>query len=98
MKKCLTTLAVLTVIATPAFAQSFDPDNGTGNALLFAYTRTDHSGNNAYVRSSANGAYARAVPKTSAFKLRSNAAETDRAQGPFYGVTGGTGWYSQDGW
>jgi hypothetical protein len=98
MKKCLITLAVLTVIATPAFAQSFDPDNGTRNALLFAYTPTDHSGNNAYVRSSANRAYARAVRKTSAFKLRSNAAETDQAQGPFYGVTGGTGWYSQDGW
>ena len=33
MKKFLTTLAALTVIATPAFAQSFDPDNGTGNVL-----------------------------------------------------------------
>jgi hypothetical protein len=33
MKALLTTLAVLTVIATPAFAQSFDPDNGTGNVL-----------------------------------------------------------------
>src|ERR1700752_2676232 len=31
MKKFLTTLAALTVIATPAFAQSFDPDLGTGN-------------------------------------------------------------------
>ena len=35
MQKLLTTLAVLTVIATPAFAQSFDPDNGTGNVLTF---------------------------------------------------------------
>ena len=35
MKKFLTTLAVLTVFATPAFAQSFDPDNGTGNVLPF---------------------------------------------------------------
>lgn len=34
MKKLLTTLAALTVIATPAFAQSFDPDNGTGNIVL----------------------------------------------------------------
>jgi hypothetical protein len=33
MQKFLTTVAVLIVIATPAFAQSFDPDNGTGNAL-----------------------------------------------------------------
>ena len=36
MQKILTTLAVLAVIATPAFAQSFDPDNGTGNVLSFS--------------------------------------------------------------
>ena len=35
MKKFLTTLAVLTVIATPAFAQSFDPEFGTGNVLSY---------------------------------------------------------------
>jgi hypothetical protein len=38
MKKFLTTLAVLTVFATPAFAQSFDPDTGTGNVVTFAHT------------------------------------------------------------
>jgi hypothetical protein len=37
MKKFLTTLAVLTTFATPAFAQSFDPDNGTGNVLTFGH-------------------------------------------------------------
>ena len=40
MKKFLTTLAVLTAFATPAFAQSFDPDNGTGNVLSFVHTPT----------------------------------------------------------
>ena len=40
MKKYLTTLAVLTACATPAFAQSFDPDNGTGNVLSFVHTPT----------------------------------------------------------
>ena len=40
MKKFLTTLAVLTAFATPAFAQSFDPDNGTGNVLAFSHTPT----------------------------------------------------------
>ena len=40
MKKFLTTLAVLTAFATPTFAQSFDPDVGTGNALPFARTPT----------------------------------------------------------
>ena len=28
--------AVTAVIATPAFAQSFDPENGTGNVLSFS--------------------------------------------------------------
>lgn len=40
MKKSLTTLAVLIAFATPAFAQSFDPDNGTGNVLSFSHQST----------------------------------------------------------
>jgi len=40
MKKLLTTIAALTVFATPTFAQSFDPDAGTGNVLPFAHTPT----------------------------------------------------------
>ena len=35
MTRFLTTLAVLTVIATPAFAQSFCSCDGTGNILKF---------------------------------------------------------------
>jgi hypothetical protein len=35
MKKLFTTMAILTAIATPSFAQSFDPDLGTGNVLPF---------------------------------------------------------------
>jgi hypothetical protein len=35
MKKFLTTLAVLTAFATPAFAQSFCTCDGTGNVLKF---------------------------------------------------------------
>jgi len=34
MKKLLTTLTALAVIATPALAQSFDPDNGTANIVM----------------------------------------------------------------
>jgi hypothetical protein len=37
MKKFLTTLAVLTVFATPAFAQSFCTCDGTGNVLTFTH-------------------------------------------------------------
>ena len=40
MKKFLTTLAVLTAFATPAFAQSFDPESGTGNVLPFSNAPT----------------------------------------------------------
>jgi len=58
MRKLLTTLTALTVIATPAFAQSFDPDNGTGNILqslasnpiapLIGKITVRHSGTRAY--------------------------------------------------
>ena len=58
MKKLLTTLTALTIIATPAFAQSFDPDNGTGNILQSLATKPTaplidkitvrHSGTRAY--------------------------------------------------
>lgn len=33
MKKLLTAFAFLTAIGAPAFAQSFDPEIGTGNVL-----------------------------------------------------------------
>ena len=59
MKKFLTTFAVLTVIATPAFAQSFDPDNGTGNVLQFSHKSTHNEGKTA-VRQDAMRAYATA--------------------------------------
>ena len=33
MKKFLTIVGLMTIVATPAFAQLFDPDNGTGNVM-----------------------------------------------------------------
>jgi hypothetical protein len=60
MQKYLTALAVLTVLATPAFAQSFDPEVGTGNVMSFrsepAVSQNDrftlrHNGRNAYAAS-----------------------------------------------
>jgi len=59
MKKFLTTFAVLAVIATPALAQSFDPDNGTGNVLQFS-PQASHSEGKIAVRQDALRAYARA--------------------------------------
>lgn len=61
MKKILTTLAVLTAVATPAFAQSFDPDNGTGNILPFSHGATAAHNDRTAVNQSAMRSYA-AVP------------------------------------
>jgi hypothetical protein len=61
VKKILTTLAVLTAVATPAFAQSFDPDSGTGNVLPFSSTSTATHHEKSVVNQSAMHAFA-AVP------------------------------------
>ncbi len=37
MKTLLATMTALAIFASPSFAQSFDPDNGTGNVLAFSY-------------------------------------------------------------
>ena len=58
MQKLLTTLAVLTAIATPAFAQSFDPDNGTGNVLSFGASPIASQNDKITVRQSRMRAYA----------------------------------------
>lgn len=60
MKKFLTTVAVLTAVATPAFAQSFDPEIGTGNVLPFSYRSTDHRDGKIALRDKGLNAYAAA--------------------------------------
>jgi hypothetical protein len=40
VQKFLTTVAVLTAIATPAFAQPLDPDNQAGDVLSFGAKQT----------------------------------------------------------
>lgn len=42
MTKLLAAIALITAIATPALAQSFDPDAGTGNVLQFSHTSGAH--------------------------------------------------------
>ena len=79
MKKSLITLAVLTVFATPVFAQSFDPDNGTGNVLPFAYAPQANG--------SSNDALAQAAP----IVVRSQRARNgvQHGEGIFDGVPAG---------
>jgi hypothetical protein len=48
MKKALTTATFLTFIAMPAFAQSVDPDVGTGNIAPLA--ATNQGGASAYAQ------------------------------------------------
>jgi hypothetical protein len=51
MKKVLIVLTLLTAVATPAFAQSFNPSMGTGNQLPFAYaTQNGENGNAAFAQ------------------------------------------------
>jgi hypothetical protein len=63
MNKFLITLAALSVIATPVFAQSFDPDNGTGNVLPFSSAPTTPQNKKIVVRRSGLNAFAM-VPRT----------------------------------
>ena len=77
MQKLLTTLAVLTAIATPAFAQSFDPDNGTGNVLSFGNSPIALQNDKITVRQSEIRAYAM-VPRTR------SAHATRYKEGPAY--------------
>jgi len=73
VKKFLTTFAVLTVIATPAFAQSFDPEAGTGNVLPFSHKSIHNEGKTA-VHQDAMRAYATASFEGSAKGPRALAA------------------------
>ena len=61
MKKFLATLAVLTTVTTPAFAQSFCTCDGTGSVLPFSHKGADPQNDKTALRPSALRAFA-AVP------------------------------------
>ena len=67
MKNLVTAVALATLIASPAFAQSYDPDLGTGNIAPAPY---------AHNRSSA---FARA-PRGEVVSQRSNAVTDENGQ------------------
>jgi hypothetical protein len=70
MKKFLTTLALLTVVATPAFAQSFCTCDGTGNVLKFTnnpITYQNHAPAIAATDPSGLHAFAMVPPRPNAF-------------------------------
>ena len=61
MTKLLAAIAVITAIATPALAQSFDPDAGTGNVLQFSHTSNAHREDKMATRQNGLSAYAAAT-------------------------------------
>jgi opacity protein-like surface antigen len=58
MKKFLLVMGLLTVVATPAFAQSFSPSYGTGNELPFAYASNAQTQKQTAARSTGEQSYA----------------------------------------
>jgi hypothetical protein len=65
MKKLIAIVALTaSVMATPALAQSFDPDAGTGNVLSFSNEQAAQQNNKIADRQSGLNAYAK-VPGTS---------------------------------
>jgi hypothetical protein len=85
LSKLAVIAAVTAVIATPAFAQSFDPDVGTGNLLPFAYAPTapqsgkvaDHQASRSKMANRQSGLHAFAmVPGTSSVSNPNNPALT----------------------
>jgi opacity protein-like surface antigen len=64
MKKFLTIVGLLTVVATPAFAQSYDHDFGTGNVIDVPVLEQQAG------RADATSAYAQAPEKNAHHKTR----------------------------
>jgi hypothetical protein len=60
MKKLMTAVALLTAIATPVFAQSFDPDIGTGNVRSFEYMNRFNKGATMVYTPTSSSTYAQA--------------------------------------
>ena len=71
MKTYLAALAVLSVLATPSFAQSFDPETGSGNVLRFRPESATPQNGRFSVRQ--DGLHARAmVPRAAAETFNPN--------------------------
>ncbi len=64
MKKLLTIMAVLTVVATPALAQSYDPSIGSGNVVANP-AAVGHQTAASAVHQDARSAFARVLPGAS---------------------------------
>ena len=80
-------VAVTAVIATPAFAQSFDPDNGTGNVLPFSYAPIAPQSGTVAVREANHGKIAARQSGLHAFAMVPSASLGSNPNDP--ALTGG---------
>ena len=71
MRKILATVALVTALASPAFAQSYDPSIGTGNIAPVPGGQTAWSGSTQGVAGAGASAFARAVPGVDTARGRS---------------------------
>jgi hypothetical protein len=71
MRMLVAGVAFATLVASPAFAQSYDPDVGTGNIVQGNYSTTDTS-----VPARSHGAFARVAPGRAASPYAAQAAVT----------------------
>jgi|RhiMethySRZTD1v2_1073278.scaffolds.fasta_scaffold1018478_2 opacity protein-like surface antigen len=83
MKKFLTIVGLLTVVATPAFAQSYDHDFGTGNVINQPALEQQVG------RADASSAYAQAPAKQTARKTAEHTARQTSFDPYSPAVTGG---------
>jgi hypothetical protein len=82
MKKLITIVALTaSVMATPAFAQSFDKDFGTGNVLSFSYGSTGQQNDKIAGRQSGLSAFAMVPGTSSAVDTNSPAATGGGSEG-----------------
>ena len=101
MKKILIGTAMLAVLSSAAFAQSYNPSYGTGNiAPVVGSLANGYPVQGMHAQASGDSAalaFAQA-PRESARDIRAGAERSDSELNQPYGVSGGRGWYSQDGW
>jgi hypothetical protein len=88
MKKLLIVASLLTAIATPALAQSYSPGYGTGNIAPMVTNQGNQDSSNSYAQ----------APQETRASLRASHRAGEPSVTQPYGVSGGEGWFSQDGW
>jgi hypothetical protein len=79
--------AVTAVIATPAFAQSFDPEAGTGNVLPFSFTPDAPQSGKAAIRQASHGKMANRQSGLHAFAMVPGTSSVSNPNDP--ALTGG---------